>query len=1712
MKEETTMIETREPLALESLNPPVVKNEGRELEKSSYWNLLLSGDLSMVPDSVKQKAGAADESLPAAEREYRLASSINRSWVVDYRNKSREEVSRTWPELRRGMAEELGVADSESEVYNALSLKQQDMPLREQVRRLFQDNYTAALKDHEAEMPEDEQEQEICRTARTYARQTREEYLPLAEAVSQGWSALKAEDTQAFALPELISGMPGLVEAVDSLAEMEPEERAKVYEIARSLDSTRALETKPQNLGQAMLHSVRRGSADLRHSMLQGAGHIATALTKAAAESLDSDTLRSGAETMDKRLQTLHELRRAAQGEVFPINLGEESHFMEELAVDAAGAVPGAALAFMGGAGFGALALAGSGAAVAEARQRSPKGRQELQTAAGILGGAIQAGIYMGMSRIGTQMLNKSINEFLKAGKSGVKRYSLAALKSLGSLTAENAKLLLAGKAAQATELGMQELAAQVDNVASHIDWSAFGNNLLDIETNMREAAMNLPYVLIAAGRAALHHFRSPDSLVENRALLEDWGVDEATQRHIMAQPDMNARSVALRKALTSSTRWGGGGMLERCVKALSLLNTEAHTGFKEAETVLHFLKLPSEVDSLLQKEISQRDLSTPEALRQVNALMNGKKTEMTNVRQSIPYIRLWDEWNQKAQGEWIREQENLKARAMLYLNQRGEKRKILPPTVRLDGYYAPYREELARVVMRDQFRELINLSYQYLMNRESPDSLRSAYRSEKAAREKTEATRRELLSHLMSAMEEGMRSGDWETAMDSFSAMLEKKYETRRRVSAHLPAWMRRVKAADFLDGYRKSLTQVLRNRKSQPRELIEAYRIMLGLRSCAGVIMDVMPHTGAFQELLTMGYSPEAAFVHLLHREMKEHTRPDIWNPPALTSRQRDDVDNMRRYHHNKNLFARYEALSGNHLESSPDGNGKMLWRVRRPDGQYTPWLPTVGLVVNSVAGNVRSKFMPMGRNLLMDNIHKAYRNSETGKGYFQMSFLYPFDKRASTGFEHMAGTASRDLCSLWLGDATQYTMGLEFASSYKKWMKYKGPKVESDVKQMQDTPDSYLVKQQKMVTPLSLARLRFLIYWNRMLSSGWVEPGQLVQALLDSGSLAPDTLKNIMSAGESKKLNLNRMTIEKRRRMLRKYPGGVVPGDTAAVNFELARHMAELNVLYMLSELPSSQLPDSVREWYLTCPFTTNHKGNDDMERTSLARRSNRSAAEEVKSLIPRVQRLRNLENPLPLAEMMQDAYIPRTSRRYEQGWCFAIGGNSAFRSTGQGLWNLLENPERGWTLLTPEERESIRKDIRDVCRGREPEQALQELNEVLQEYPELRAYSADIRRGGSLQHMVLDPVRTSDITEPIYTIRENSLVFRPVTIKRGFTVEDASELPEQWRGDERVLPALQLLTELRRAVAGAPYADEEGIWWKQERYGGLNGKRPNGVDHHWTVESGLASFMKFYKRAAELGDAYGTHGKLSVCGVPLGGIHESDIDARALKLVTVYRNPRQPEHMVRLMPGNPNATNPYQRKPYVVHTADGIPLFPNRMARSVMDASLAMTPLNAFNSDLGRAYDFDSNHRFRRKQIDACLDSLLNKRAAIPSYWESADARRVNNVELFMQVFQDSRLSYFLEEKDPSRLTRGEALAAELGRLILLAEYGTDREKHVSELTAFCNKLNADWEDKDLLKQTLSRVVSPDPNKYNESELPRLEENDELDQNAEDVEYY
>ncbi len=1704
--------EKKEPLPLESLPPLPPPGNGREREKILHWNRLLTGNLETVPMVLLRKEAPAAGPLSIKGQDYRLAADINRSWVVDHKNMSREQVRAEWPELRRKMAAELGVQDDEKEVYTALSVQHQDSEALKKIEQVFSDAYAATLRGEKYEPAESEAEREIAEAARVEAEIARQEYMPLAEAVSGGWSALKAQETDFFPLPELVSGAPGLLKAVDELADLPAEERAKVYEIARSLPQTQQLEQKEKSLGEAMLHSARRGSADLRHAMVQGAGHLVTAAALATSESIGNETLRKGAEALDKRLQSLAELRRVAQGEVFPIKMGPERSFAAEVAVDVAGAVPGAVLAFMGGAGFGSLALAGTGASVAEARQRNPKGRQELQAAAGIMAGALQTGIYLGMSRIGANMLNKTINEFLKSGKSGVRGYALSALKAGGMLTAENAKLLLAGAASQATELGMQELAARVDNVASNIDWEAFGKNLTEIESNLREAAMNLPFVLIAAGRAALHHFRAPDALLENTALLEDWGVDDAARRRILAERDLKTRNEMLRKRLCSSKRWSGGGSLEELARSLKLLNTEHHVVFDNPQTVRSFLKMPPAYTMLKGPEFVKRNYDDPETIMHMTELMDGRRRIPLNVQRCIPYMEIWDEWNQAAFGEWMHEPEHRLQRMQQYRDLLKDKRKILPSTLRVDGYYVPYRAKLVNLTMSDIVKEIINLSYHYLMNVESLDSLTQSYKSVKHAREATERTRREIISQLCEAVAEVAQGALSEDALAKFDEVLEAKYDFRRSHAKHAARWLRLIKREAFRNGFKKAFAMQQRGKAGIHPQLMEAYRVMLGFHACGEMLLEVIPQTEDFQELLNMGYTPSDAMTHILSREFGPHLLPEIWKHKPLDVAGRNKVDNEFRLKKAASQLKYYTELTGNKLESSPDGSGKELWRIKRPDGQYTPWLPAPGYALNSLSGHTMMYYLPMGGKSFFEDLMKCYHYDPVGRSHFFLRHLYSQNSRKFTGFDHLGQTATRDLRTLWLGDATHYSMGLDYVADARTWSRKTGKLLGEHIKH-QAPETGYILRLNEVETPLNLSRIRFQVYWHRLLSSGWVKPEEAAETLLHAGLIDPDSMQNLLQRGEPKLVNKLRLSGPARRKFMAQYPDGIRPGDVEGRNSELARRMAELNVLYMLQDLQSAEIPLSVREWFGVATFCDYEEPRDGKRVIGLARKVNRETAEEVKRLIPMVSNLRNRlkeRGPLKLTERLQDAYQPRESRRYEQGWCFSVGGFTAFRAAGQSHWNLLEDPARGWNLLIPEDQELIRNEIRDIIGNRDAESALQELSEMLRQYPGLRAYSCDKRAGGVLKRMRLEPVKEANIAEPVYTHSGNTRMLRPIAVRNGYTIEENAELPAEWQSDSRVMPALHLLTELRRNAAAAPYVDENGIWWRKECYGGRTGKRPNGMGEEWVAEPGLETMIEYFKGVADLGAAFGTNGRLNVCGVSLGGIQPEELDMSRLKNVTVYRAADMPEHQVRLMPGSPNAANPYQRKPYVVHTSDGVPLFASRMTRNEGEIAQTFTPLNNFASDLTRLYDFDTNAGRRSRQMDHFVHELLDHRTIDEERWLVTDESRINNEELFMLMFQDRRLPYFLEGRDPARLTRGEALAAELCRLMLLAEYGVNREEHIGELVRFCRQLRTDAVDKQLLKTTLHRVVSPDPNRYRPEELSRPENNHTPDQSPEDAE--
>ena len=149
--------------------------------------------------------------------------------------------------------------------------------------------------------------------------------------------------------------------------------------------------------------------------------------------------------------------------------------------------------------------------------------------------------------------------------------------------------------------------------------------------------------------------------------------------------------------------------------------------------------------------------------------------------------------------------------------------------------------------------------------------------------------------------------------------------------------------------------------------------------------------------------------------------------------------------------------------------------------------------------------------------------------------------------------------------------------------------------------------------------------------------------------------------------------------------------------------------------------------------------------------------------------------------------------------------------------------------------------------------------------------------------------------------------------------------------------------------------------------------------------------------------------------------------------------------------------------------------------------------AMIPLRDFSTKHLTSYDYRTNKYRREQQVAFRMNELVYERTVSAERWKEGSQEDVDNLELFMQLFQDSRLSYFLASRHPETYTRGEALACELARLTLLAEIGTNRDQHIEDLVTFCRALRRNKDDATLIQHVLNRVVSPFPEQYSKEEL-------------------
>ncbi len=1599
-----------------------------------HWRHLLTGDAATVPDEVRRRAGADAADLSPDERDYRIYSTINRSWYADHRDTTKEKVRAEWPALRRQLAQELEVADDEREVFMALSARHDEEKLRTVARTAYERSYQAALcgkampdlQDITQPLPPEYRHaaHTVAAQAAAEAQGVREQYWPLVTELAAGMNGIAALEEDFVSAPQFLAAAPSLVSAVDTLAELPEQERQLVLALAVQESRTRrdseAAEEEEEGLGSRLVRGLRRGAASLGMGMLQGVNHLGIATLDNIGARLNTPTghaMQQTAAAWDKRLQTLREIRHATQQELIPL-VGPNTPQAEDYLLHAAESIPAAVLACAGGAGFATLTAAGMGDAVAEARLRSPETPQQFQLAAGVMGGAVQASIYMGISRIGGQLLEKSVNNFLKARGHGGRAFSWAALNSMAGMTAEGVKLMLAGKVATAAEAGLQELASKAAGTASGINWQEFGDNLTDVEANMREAAALLPFLLIGSGRVALRHFRAPHQIVGDGTRLLDWGVPEKDVTQILNERDINRKGELLRQALTGSKMWSGPGFIIDAIKALRLLNGDYFKGFESPEVVRDFLKLPAEASVIKRADYGERTheaiLNTPNhAIDRYGYKGARHSTRFKNA------LALWDEWWTRSHinayssriqlGEWqLRSGADTARyeRTTRYLQELNSGQDKVPRRMQPLGTYSPNAERERRALLQDRVADLQDLSYQFLMNVNSLESMAAKDIGLERMKKDAERTREEFLGNIGKTLVNAGLGMPTDENMAKFcdwfqGYYMRKKYRERTR-GAHLE-WIRDV-PPDFLRKMSEHAPQHEHLAYTTYPELLEAYRIYLGVRSNTELLIDLLPMTEDFQTALSRGMSPAQAYSYLAERELG-YKAENLKNFPTEQVEQSINITPMEEYTRMNEARCRdFMLLTGATLEEQTGDDGQCYRRLRRPDGSFSRWHESAAFAMNDVAANAALTFLPLGKG-----IHRQLATQQTDLTRLPLAGDHEF-----SGFDQLCHRAMQDLTVHWMESAPYLQPGLRTERLRYRFMHNRSygsgisPVYHADG--AEEHP--YLTFDiHTTATPVGLATARFFTFWQRILNSSTIQPQHALSFLELMGQHWEQEVAALP-------------------------PPETSPGHLNRV----ADLMARFTLQYFMVKLPQLNLPPSVKEWVgyaAFCPpvedgqpgmpssvqLGKNHSG--------IIRWSNRRVAAALREQLQQIDTLRReyADTALPdgeIHELMQRALGLDAAHNAEQAWCYHYAGATALQNAPQYILNILKSPLNAWLNTAPEEQHQLREYMQAFLEATPPitvregedymSAAMANLDAVLAQHPQLHYLSP---AGGNRERILTLtlPEQTWQTEllpeEPAY--REQAFPYtRAVQERAYFSDTAAADYPQL--NTPQVQHAMQFLDMLRAYPGNIPYATPNGIYWRELAYGGKNGKPPAGLEQHRRVRP-LASVIRLLKEVHELCETKQTD-FINICGIPLPKLSEQELACPAIQGISVYRQMQHGQkwrsltHLCRLMPGDRSAPSHRERSPYVTEIREGIYLGDTSALSKVADPISCMVPLQQYAHLPHRKYGEANTDKRFADIVDHALDNLSALADKDASFMEHRFCGGVSLTELLMRLFEDS----------------------------------------------------------------------------------------------------
>lgn len=1624
-----------------------------DLQKEAYWEKILTGDPATIPDDIRKKAGTDDWALPDEQKEYRLLATVNRSWAADHLPRSREHIRTTWKQHRAELARKHGVRDNEQEVFIALSEEKKNEMLKTASTEIYNDCYLAGLdgrkniylRNHLKNLsPEDrENAKKLAQAAFLQGAETRSRMQDLAQRIANGLDAFAAVEEDTFSAPRVVGAAPDLFRAIDELADMDEMQQNTALYLATGMVREQHRGYDAPGLATRTIQAIRRGASGIGLGVVQALSNVGIATMNKIGEKAEMEDLSDSAKAWDKRMQMLDRLRKLSQNELRPLVLPTEKNGAASYLITAAESVPAAVLSCCGGAGFSALTFGAVGEAVAEARARAPLASQELQLYAGLLGGAIQAGIYMNLNRVGGRLLEQSISRLARAEGQGISAYALSSLNVMGATSVEAAKMLAAGKLASASDLASQELAARLSHTASNIDWQEFGDNLTDIEANMHEAAGLLPFLLLGSGRLALQHFRSPRAIMGEGKWLADWEIPELRQQEIISERNLDTQSEMLRKSISDSKLWSAGAFMRSAWRALRLLHSDSFHGFKEMNAVRDFLQLPPPPEPTA-------DAPTPAA-----AKLSEQGRNVLTLRRAAA-INMWNQWWKKSgidstpapypTSAFSHQRKTPTERSTeAYISLANLMDSQVPKRMRELGVYAPHAEVERRMLLRDRVKDMEKLSYQFLMNLYSVDTLAKDMREEGVWRTKTEHTRQCLLAALSRSVIATARGASRARALKDIDNYLS-NFFTRRKYYGVGAGWLREAQYTTLKNLPENVGTHALPVWNDRP-ELLDSFRIVSGVRMGVDALIDILPLMSDFQTALSRGLSPAQAYAHILAREFR--LPPDMVNPDSIKL-GRDIKNNtpMLQYTwENKRIFEIYNQLTGCEIEREKGDNDEMYSRVRRPNGSYTHWHSQDDFVMNDLAGNAAMFFTPFAHK---KNMFSLQADPKSGVDLLKRVMAAPNE---FTSYDQLCSLARHDIGRLWMSTATDIQPGMQLERMHHYFRLKNGedgvtPQIYEDGK----PGNKYKIDAHTEATPLSMAQSRFYVYWQRMINSGFVSVDRIGDFLVSENFITDAERQAIMNPKKAS-VYYWRNRVHSRKNRLRE----AQEERMRSIPRNMAEKMANYTTIRFLAQLPDLNVPQSFKEWIAMAPFcpeAVDTIGPDEVKMpkriasrfngSGLISWANRTVARKICAMAPQVAQMRahlaeQKDRDSFVESLIGDAMGQDQIRRYEQGWCFEMGGAAAVCGAPQSFWNLLRSPRRAWACMDDEDRSALRAHLEPFCRN-EPtfaysehadgadcvESAINLLDTLLQEYPQMHRFATVGKKMNRIRTIkfVKPKLKSDGMAEPLYT---RLRLYEGGEISSGYKVSYFSPyVPDFFTNDSRVYPALALLDELRGFHAKLPHAYHDGVWWRGKMYG-FGGNSPVDPKEYYP-ERPLEPLLNLLHSIGY--QSLWSRKKVIVCGVRVDGLSPYDkLDLKPLNAVTVYRSNKDRRYTYRLMPGEPSMVHPLMRVPYLVHCRDGVYLNDHAVARTQEDMDEVCVPLHRFRLHVKRRYAENKDvwinnawtHNLERA-LECCLE------APQP---DDAIQHSTMMLEYLMRLTEDSGFSPSMAEIDPYTLSMGQA---------------------------------------------------------------------------------